>query len=69
MALTRLDIGAWHYITGTANEVLTELATIGMKPAKIADIAANATSAIFCRPGGRSIAARRYSLGSDGHIA
>jgi len=49
MALSRTTVGAWHRITGSTVEVLTELNTAGIHPEDISYIASDATACIYRR--------------------
>jgi len=62
-----MDVGTWHYITGTADEVLTELKTVGIKAENIANIADSSTSAVFYH--GRAMLNKKVMLESGSEIA
>lgn len=49
MVLSRTTVGKWHRISGTVDEVLTELATAGIKPSDIAIMASDGTACIYSR--------------------
>jgi hypothetical protein len=47
MTLSRTTVGKWHLISGTVNEVLTELDTAGIRTEMIAVMAEAGTSCIY----------------------
>jgi hypothetical protein len=49
MVLSRTTVGAWHRITGSTIEVLTELNTAGISPDDIAYIASDASVCTYRR--------------------
>jgi hypothetical protein len=47
MVLATITAGPWHFITGTAQEVLNELQSRGARPLDVPMIKSDGTAAVF----------------------